>query len=74
MACHVQAQPVFAPVLQRSPAFMGPNALPLSWTQEPAPPKYGRIDLLWEVHRGGGDRTHNPVSYTHLTLPTNREV
>ncbi|MFM8492836.1 MAG: hypothetical protein ACKOA7_03785 [Bacteroidota bacterium] len=56
----VHAQSGTLPPLQRSPAFMGPNALPLSWTQEPAPPKYGRIDLLWEVHRGGGDRTHNP--------------
>lgn len=60
MAVVGQAQNSNAPSLQRSPAFMGPNALPLSWTQEPAPPRYGRADLLWEVHRGGGDRTHNP--------------
>jgi len=54
------AQTPTSPALTRSPGFMGPNALPLSWTQEPAPPKQGRIDMLWEVHRGGGDRTHNP--------------
>lgn len=55
-----QAQSTPVTELQRSPAFMGPNALPLTWTQEPAPPKQGRIDVLWEVHRGRGDRTHNP--------------
>ena len=26
------------------------------------------------IFSGGVDRSYNPVSYTHLTLPTNREV
>ena len=33
-----------------------------------------RIDVLVALHEAGGPLTHEPVSYTHLTLPTNREV
>ena len=32
------------------------------------------IRKLVEVARAGGKRPVIPVSYTHLTLPTNREV
>jgi hypothetical protein len=56
----LRAQASITPALQRAPGFMGPNALPPGWTQEPAPPTHGRVDFLWERHRGGGDRTHNP--------------
>ena len=35
------------------------------------PEPTGRIDLLLARHDSGGSA---PVSYTHLTLPTNREV
>ena len=36
-----------------------------------APPKAGKTSLLKEIAQA---ITTNPVSYTHLTLPTNREV
>ena len=32
------------------------------------------VDVLTEILRGGLDKVHEAVSYTHLTLPTNREV
>ena len=37
---------------------------------------YGKVALsaMLPVLSHMGYRIHNPVSYTHLTLPTNREV
>ena len=36
--------------------------------------KKGKIDKLSQVHLTLGQAYFEPVSYTHLTLPTNREV
>ena len=38
-----------------------------------APKTFTREDII-EINCHGGILTINPVSYTHLTLPTNREV
>ena len=34
---------------------------------------YSRDENIWHISHEGGN-LENPVSYTHLTLPTNREV
>ena len=31
-------------------------------------------NTYWDFHNGFGSMVQGPVSYTHLTLPTNREV
>ena len=47
------------------------HVLPLLATVEESPQIDGLLILL---NNGGGDVEAGPVSYTHLTLPTNREV
>ena len=42
---------------------------PLELTHDAIRGKWKPI-ILWQLNKGGS----SPVSYTHLTLPTNREV
>ena len=47
-------------------------ATPLRFDENWNPQPY--LAKSWEISNNGLSVTLNPVSYTHLTLPTNREV
>ena len=55
--------------------------IPVVFAEEPAQPlpfEQSQVVATWEKYEGiltfGRNQTLAPVSYTHLTLPTNREV
>ena len=55
-----------------SPAYMGPNALPVQPIRQGSPPAHGTVEMGPEVHLGKGDRTLNLVSALYLPLFSKR--
>ena len=51
----------------------GKEAEGLAEMLEPAPFRDARLEII-EPSPGPAEEEYLPVSYTHLTLPTNREV
>ncbi len=70
---NAQAQTPWTPAsITRSPARMGPNALPLPIQRAPQIDSSWQFELLGEFHRGPGDITNNPFVFIRIPLAANR--
>lgn len=68
-----QAQAPWTPAsITRSPARMGPNALPLPIQRAPRVDSSWQFELLGEFHRAPGDITNNPFVFIRIPLAANR--
>lgn len=69
----LQAQSTWTPAsITRSPARMGPNALPLPIQRAPQLDSSWQFELIGEFHRAPGDLTQNPFVFIRIPLAANR--